>query len=235
MEVEIWSDIMCPFCYIGKRKFENALSQFADKEDIKVIWKSYQLSPNHVTDLTLNNYQYLANHKGISIEEAKQMSDYVADRAVEVGLKYDFDKVILANSFKAHCLSHLAKKHGFQNEIEEVLFRAYFTEGKNIDDNATLMQLGIEIGLDENEISNVLENGIYGDEVRKDIYEAQQVGVRGVPFFVFDRKYAVSGAQESATFLKTIEKSHSEWRIENPKAKLEVLVGEVCDIDGNCS
>ncbi len=234
MEIEIWSDVVCPFCYIGKRKFENALSQFADKEDINVTWKSFQLSPNLVTDLNLSNNEFLAKHKGISIEEAKQMSDYVTERAEEVGLHYYFDKVVLANSFKAHCLSHLAKKHGLQNEIEEKLFQAYFTDGKNIDDNATLIEIGNEIGLESDEIIDVLENGIYGEDVRKDIYEAQQVGVRGVPFFVFDRKYAVSGAQESATFLKTIEKSHSEWRIENPKNQLEIVDGEVCQIDGNC-
>ncbi len=206
---------MCPFCYIGKRKFEAALAQFSHKNNIQVIWKSFQLSPDMKTDPNKNINQFLAEHKGISLQEAKRMNDYVTEMASQVGLTYHFDKSVVANSFKAHRFSHFAKQHGKQNEAEEKLFHAYFTDGKNIDNNDTLIQLGIELGLDKSTLKHALETEMYADDVNNDIYEAQQIGVRGVPFFVFDRKYAISGAQDSQVFLQTLEKSFTEWDKEN--------------------
>jgi protein disulfide-isomerase len=223
MQVEIWSDVMCPFCYIGKRKFEAALAQFADKGNIQLLWKSFQLSPDMVTDSTKNINQFLAEHKGISLQDAKRMNEQVTRMAEQVGLVYNFDRSVVANSFNAHRFSHFAKHYGKQNEAEEKLFNAYFTDGKNIDDYPTLIQLGAEIGLDTAALKTVLENGTYADDVRADIYEAQQVGVRGVPFFLFNRKYAVSGAQDSQAFLQALEKSFAEWRKENPETKPDIL------------
>lgn len=211
MKVEIWSDVMCPFCYIGKRKFEQALSQFPEKDNIQLIWKSYQLSPNMKTNPDKNINQYLAEHKGISLERAKEMNDHVTNLAKQVGLVYNFDTAIVANSFNAHRFSHFAKHSDKQNEAEEKLFAAYFTEGKNTDDIQTLLDIGMEIGLDKSVLKTVLESDRYADEVKADIYEAHQIGVRGVPFFVFDRKYAVSGAQDSSVFLQTLEHSFAEW------------------------
>ena len=215
MKVEIWSDVMCPFCYIGKRKFEAALNQFPEKENVQLIWKSFQLSPDMKTDPGKNINQFLAAHKGITLQEAKRMNDHVTQLAAKVGLVYDFDKAIVANSFNAHRLVHFAKHHGKQNEAEEQLFKAYFTDGKNTDDKTTLIQLGTEIGLDATALKTVLETDKYAEDVKADIQEAHQIGVRGVPFFVFDRKYAVSGAQESPVFLQTLEKSFAEWQKEN--------------------
>jgi len=215
MKVEIWSDVMCPFCYIGKRKFETALNQFPEKENVQLIWKSFQLSPDMKTDPGKNINQFLAAHKGITLQEAKRMNDHVTQLAAKVGLVYDFDKAIVANSFNAHRLVHFAKHHGKQNEAEEQLFKAYFTDGKNTDDTTTLIQLGTEIGLDATALKTVLETDKYAEDVKADIQEAHQIGVRGVPFFVFDRKYAVSGAQESPVFLQTLEKSFAEWQKEN--------------------
>ena len=234
MEVEIWSDVMCPFCYLGKRKFEIALSQFKDTPNIEIIWKSFQLSPEMITEPGKNIHQFLAEHKGISIEQAKGFNDQITNAARQAGLVYNFDKAIPANSFKAHRFSHLAKHHGLQNESEEKLFIAYFTEGKNIDDISTLVQIGVEIGLDATEVKNVLESDQYTDEVRRDIYEAHQVGVRGVPFFVFDNKYAVSGAQESKVFLEVLEKAFPAWRKENPLPIFEIIEGQSCNPDGEC-
>lgn len=210
MSVEIWSDIMCPFCYIGKRKFEKALSQFPHRDHIEITWKSFQLAPEMKTDKNKSIHQYLSEHKGFSIEEAKGMNDYVTKIALEQGLVYNFDISIVANSFKAHQFTHFAKKHGKQDEAEEAIFKAYFTDGKNIDDNDTLIQLGMELELDGDLLKSVLENNTYANNVKEDIYEAQQVGVRGVPFFVFDRKFAVSGAQESSVFLETLEKTFNK-------------------------
>ncbi|PTS93620.1 disulfide bond formation protein DsbA [Pedobacter sp. HMWF019] len=215
MKVEIWSDVMCPFCYIGKRKFEAALEQFPDKDKVQLVWKSFQLAPELITQPDKSLHQFLSEHKGISFEQAKGMNDHVSQLAKQVGLVYNFDISIVANSFNAHRFTHFAKQYNKQNEAEESLFRSYFTDGKNIDNYPTLIQLGSEIGLDPIALKTALENGRYADEVRTDIYEAQQVGVRGVPFFVFNRKYAVSGAQETPVFLETLQKSYAEWWQEN--------------------
>jgi predicted DsbA family dithiol-disulfide isomerase len=215
MTIEIWSDVMCPFCYIGKRKFENALAQFKHAANVDIVWKSYQLSPDMKTEPSKNIHQFLAEHKGIDLEEAKRLNDYVTNEAARVGLVYNFDKAIPANSFMAHRFSHWAKDNNVQNEAEELLFKAYFTEGKNIDDINTLVSLGEMIGLNALETKNVLTSEQYSNAVDEDSYEAQQVGVRGVPFFVFDRKVAVSGAQDSSVFLEVLEKSFSEWSQRN--------------------
>lgn len=210
MKVEIWSDVMCPFCYIGKRKFENALAQFPHKDKIEVVWKSFQLDPTTVTDPSLNSVEHLAHKKGWSKQQALETTAHVANIAKQVGLDFHFDKAVVANSFDAHRLSHLAKKYGKQNELEEKLFKAYFTDGKNTADHSTLLQIGRELGIDEKEISEVLNNATFSNEVEQDIMEAQHIGVRGVPFFVLDRKYAVSGAQESETFLGALTKAYEE-------------------------
>ena len=234
MKVEIWSDVMCPFCYIGKRKFEKALNQFTENKDIEIIWKSYQLDPNSVTDPSLNSIKHLAQKKGWSESQAKETSEYVTNIAKQVGLSFNFDKAVVANSFDAHRLSHLALEKGVQDKLEEALFKAYFTDGKNTADAKTLLELGLSVGLTEADINKVLSSNQYAEDVKFDINEANQLGVRGVPFFVFDRKYAVSGAQESDTFFKTLEKAYAEWRKANPKTTLDVTEGAVCTPDGEC-
>ncbi|WP_460948579.1 DsbA family oxidoreductase [Spirosoma daeguense] len=215
MEVEIWSDVMCPFCYIGKRKFEAGLAQFANKKDVNIVWKSFQLNPAMKTEPNKSINQYLAEVKGWSLEQATQMNDRVTDMAREVGLDYHFDRAIVANSFDAHRMVQLAKKHGLGDAAEERLFRAYFTEGKNTADHATLLELGTDVGIDADELSKVLASDNYSDAVRHDIYEAQQLGVRGVPFFVINRKYAVSGAQAPETFQGALETAWAEWQQQN--------------------
>jgi predicted DsbA family dithiol-disulfide isomerase len=234
MKIEIWSDVMCPFCYIGKRRFEDALQQFAHKDEIEVEWKSFQLNPNLKTDPSLNINQYLADAKGWNLDYAKQMNDHVTEMAAQVGLKYDFDRAIVANSFNAHRFSHLAKKHGLGNAAEEALFNAYFTEGKNIDDQDTLIDLGVSIGLNAYEVKQTLESDAFADAVKHDIVEAQNLGIQGVPFFVMNNKYGVSGAQAVPVFSETLEKSFGGWQQENTKPKLTVIEGESCGPDGNC-
>jgi predicted DsbA family dithiol-disulfide isomerase len=204
MQIEIWSDIQCPFCYIGKRHFEKALEAFPDKDQVQIIWKSFQLDPDLNAASATNIYDYLAQRKGISREESIQMHQRVTEMAASVGLEYRFDKAILANSMNAHRLSHLAAKYGKQNEIEEILFQAYFIEGKNMADTETLVELGKKIGLNEDEIREMLLSDKYKTEVQNDIETASQIGVRGVPFFVFDRKFAVSGAQPVDVFAKAL-------------------------------
>jgi predicted DsbA family dithiol-disulfide isomerase len=210
MKVEIWSDVVCPFCYIGKRKFEAALEKFPHRDAIEIEWKSYQLSPRIKTEPSKNVHQYLAEHKGIRLDEAKAMNDEVARMAAENGLTYNFDKVVVANSFMAHRFIHFSKQYAKQDVAEELLFHAYFTDGKNIDDINTLAELGTKLGLTASTVKETLKTTMFSDDVRMDIYEASQVGAQGVPFFVFDNKYAISGAQDSSMFLQVLEKSFAE-------------------------
>jgi predicted DsbA family dithiol-disulfide isomerase len=230
MTIEIWSDVMCPFCYIGKRKFERALAQFPQKEAVNIVWKSFQLNPDLVTDATKNTTEHLAESKGWTLDYAKGMTNHVSQLAEQVGLTYDFDKAVVANSFDAHRFSAFAKTKGLQDAAEERLFSAYFTEGRNTADHATLAELGEDIGLNGLEIKAMLAGNAFADEVKQDIYEAQQYAIRGVPFFLFDRKYGVSGAQESPVFLQALTQTYNEME----KTAPSVLEGETCEIGGDC-
>ena len=234
MKVEIWSDVMCPFCYIGKRRFEEALQDFEHKGQVEIEWKSFQLNPDTKTNPDINIDQYLADVKGWTLDYAQQLNSQVTQMAAEVGLEYNLDRAVVANSFNAHRFSHLAKSHGLGVEAEESLFRAYFTDGKNIDDNDTLIELGQQIGLNAGEIKEMLKGNAYADDVKHDIAEAQYLGVRGVPFFVMNSKYAISGAQATPVFEETLEKAFGEWQSENTKPKLEIIEGESCGPDGDC-
>lgn len=225
---------MCPFCYIGKRRFEQALQQFEHKDAIEIEWKSFQLNPDLVTDTSININQYLADIKGITLDHAIQMNNQVTQMAAEVGLSYDFDKAIVANSFDAHRFAHLAKQNNLGDEAEEALFNAYFTEGKNIADHDTLAELGEKIGLDKAEVYHTLSGNKYAINVQQDIAQAQQLGIRGVPFFVMDNKYGVSGAQAVPTFVETIEKAYTEWVAANPQPVLNIIEGDSCEVGGNC-
>jgi predicted DsbA family dithiol-disulfide isomerase len=217
MKVEIWSDVQCPFCYLGKHKFEKALAQFANNEYIEVEWKSFQLNPELVTDTTISIHQYLADIKGFPLEQAQQMNNRFLEAGKPFGLEYNFDQIIVANSYRAHNLIYFAKEQGKQNEMEERLFEAYFTEGKNIDDAPVLVQLASEIGLNTDGLITVLENKTYTEKIEFDIAEARQLGIRGVPYFVFNRKSGVSGAQESPVFLDALKKSFDDWRKDYPE------------------
>ena len=230
MKVDIWSDVRCPFCYIGKRKFEMALEKFPHKDDVKVEWHSFQLDPNLKTTTEVNAIDHISEIKGISHEQAVQMHRNVTSVAKEVGLDFDFDKAIVANSFNAHRLIQLAKTHGLGNEIEEQLFKAHFIEGKNIDDNEVLIQTGISAGLNEKEVREVLSSDAFAKEVKQDERQAQSIGVRGVPFFVLNDKYAVSGAQSPETFLEVLEQTWEEF--EKEKKTLITVEGESCSADG---
>ena len=235
MKIEIWSDIMCPFCYIGKRHLEMALKQFKDADAIEVVWKSYQLDPHIPQKPAYKNlYQYLATNKGMDYEQAEQMSASLAQSAANAGLTFDFEHAVVANSFNAHRLVHLGHAHGVADAVKENLFQAYFTEGKDVNSREVLVAVGAAAGLPEAEINAVLDSDRYSDDVRYDIREATDLGVRGVPFFVFNRKYAVSGAQPPEAFLQALEKSFPEWRAEHPLVSLSVNEGPTCGPVGQC-
>jgi protein disulfide-isomerase len=226
MKVEIWSDIMCPFCYIGKRNFEAALKEFDAKNEIEIEWKSFQLDPTipKSFEKKVSTYEYLAERKGMPVERSKELHDNIVETARKVGLTYNFEKAVVANSFDAHKLIQLAKTKGLGDAAEESLFKAYFTDGKDMSDYSTLIQLGNEIGLNEEEITAALSSEEFDSKVNFDISEGSQLGVTGVPFFVFDRKYAVSGAQPIETFLNALKQSNSESKDE----------GATCTPGGGC-
>jgi len=233
MKVDIWSDVRCPFCYIGKRKFENALEKFPHKNEIEVNWHSFELDPSLETNTEVSAIEHISEIKGISKVQAEGMHEHVINVAKEVGLDFDFEKSVVANSFNAHRLIQLAKTKGLGNEIEEQLFKAHFTEGKNIDDKETLVQTGMSIGLDEKEIKEMLASDAFAKEVKQDEMQAQSIGVRGVPFFVLNDKYAVSGAQSPDTFLEVLNQTWKEF--EEEKQPLIVTEGESCSVDGTCN
>lgn len=234
MTVEIWSDIMCPFCYLGKRKFEKALQSFEHKDAIEIIWKSFQLMPDLKTNPNIHIDEFLSTEKGFPLEQAKQLNSQITERALQEGLEYNFDKAVVANSFNAHRFLHFAKAKELQGIAKEQLLKAYFTNGKNIDDNRTLLELGVKIGLDQSELASVLTSNDYADEVEKDIYEARQLRIQGVPFFVFDRKYGVSGAQETSIFTQTLEQAFTQWDEQHNTKIIQIAKGENCTIDGHC-
>ncbi len=204
MKVEIWSDIMCPFCYIGHRSFQAALKQLPEPSAVKVEWKSYQLMPDLNVEPGVSMTEFLSSEKGWSPSQVEQMHARVAQMGAEVGISFNFDQVIPANTLKAHQLLHLAQLEGKQNEAAEVLFRSYFVDGKNIADTQTLLALGEEVGLDSTALSQALATDALNERVQSDIYEAQQIGVRGVPFFLINGEKAISGAQPTEVFQQAL-------------------------------
>ena len=236
MKVEVWSDIMCPFCYIGKRNYETAVKQFKDKDLVEIEWHSFQLDPTIPVknEKKVNVYQYLAEAKGMSYEYSKKLHERLIQTARDAGLEYHFDKAIVANSFDAHRMIQLAKTKKLGDAAEERLFHAYFTEGRDFGDTETLVSLGRDIGLQENEIRDALKSDEYALKVEQDIQEANDIGVGGVPFFVFNRKYAISGAQPPEYFLQTLQKSFEEWTIDHPLSRFNVSGDAVCTPGDSC-
>lgn len=210
MKVEIWSDIVCPWCYIGKRRFESALAGFKHHDQIEIQWKSYQLDPHapHNSEQTLD--EMLASKYGMSLQKATEMNASVSSLAAKEGLDYHLEQAHPSNTFDAHRLVHLAAAHGRQDAMKERLMRAYFTEGKAIGDPETLVALAEETGLDAEEARTALASDTYAAEVRADEHEAQALGITGVPFFVIDEKYGISGAQSDKVFQQALEQVWAE-------------------------
>jgi len=210
MKIEIWSDVVCPYCYIGKRKIEAALEALDLKDSAEVEWKSYQLNPNMKYQPGRDSYDYLAMLKGQTREWAVKVHDHLTAAAHTLGLDYRFANAKMTNSFQAHQIIQLAKEHGKGDEMEERLFKAYFTEGELISDPSTLIRLATETGLDQEEVTIALETNRYAAKVMEDVEEARQLGISAVPFFVFERKYAVIGAQDVEVFKQTLQKTLQE-------------------------
>ncbi|MBD0861605.1 DsbA family oxidoreductase [Gordonia sp. zg691] len=208
--VDIWSDIACPWCYIGKRKFEAGLAEFDGRDDVAVTYHSYELSPDTPEDFAGSSVDFLVQHKGMPAAQVREMLTRVTDIAAEVGLAFDFDAVLQTKTLKAHQVLHHAKAHGKQLEYAERLFKAYFEQGEHVGKDSVLADLAADVGLDRDEVLEVLASGRYAADVDADIDQARAYGISGVPFFVLDGRYGVSGAQSPETFTEVLQKVRAE-------------------------
>src|SRR5688500_18144643 len=216
MKVEIWSDVVCPWCYIGKRRFEAALAQFPHRDQVEVEWKAFELDPTAASaeaGQPAGEREYatrLAEKYGTDVDSAQRMIDTMTATAATEGLGFSFETAVRANTVDAHQVIHLAGLRGVQDAVKERLLRGYFTEGEAVGDRDTLVRLAAEAGLDAAEVRAVLDEGRYVGAVRADEAEAQALGIRGVPFFVVDRKYGVSGAQPADVLRQVLDKAWGE-------------------------
>lgn len=217
MKVEIWSDIFCPFCYIGKRRFENALKNFSDKDDVEVIYRSFELNPDAPKVNNNSIHEAIAEKYGMSVEEAKANNDGIVKQAASLGLEYNFDTLILTNSLDAHRLIHFTKDFNMMQEMTEALFKAYFTDSKNISDIDALGDIAESIGTNKEEVINFLKSDKYKSEVREDEALARNYGINSVPTFIFNNKFKVTGAQSEDVFLLALNKV-----IEEEKTSLDL-------------
>jgi predicted DsbA family dithiol-disulfide isomerase len=210
MNVEIWSDVVCPWCYIGKRRLERALGSFGAAGDVEVLWRSFQLNPAHPRGVRTDHDQHLAEKLGTTRDEVRQLNERVIALAAAEGLRYDFDRYQVINTFDAHRVAHLGASLGLGDAIEERLMRAQLEEGEVLDDASTLVRLASDVGVPEEQTRAVLETDAYADAVRADIDEAHELGITGVPFFVIDRRFAISGAQPAELFGRALAMAASQ-------------------------
>ena len=215
MKIEIWSDIFCPFCYMGKRRFENALNKFENKEAVEVVFRSFELNPNAEKVNNNNINEVLSKKYGMTLEEAKANNDNIVKQAKTLGLDYNFDGAVLTNSFDAHRMIHFAKDYGKNVEMTEALFKAYFTDSKNISDFDTLTDIASSIGLNKEEAIKVLNSDKYKKEVREDEDLARNYSITSVPTFIINGKFLISGAQSEEVFTMALNRASSTENILN--------------------
>ena len=232
LTLDIWSDMLCPFCFIGKKNLDKALAQFPHKNDVDIRWHSYQLAPNLEYNPNKDAHQALADHKGMPYETAKQLNTQVAQMAAQAGIKFDIDNMKWANSFAAHRLLQLAKTKDKAHELEERLFEAVFVKGENISDTQQLINIAKELGLSEIEAEKAITTEIFTEAVQEDIRNSQYVGLRGVPHFVINDDATFSGALPPESFLQIIMQYHEKWK-NNQDVSIDTT-GQSCDIEGNC-
>jgi predicted DsbA family dithiol-disulfide isomerase len=219
VRVEIWADVVCPWCYIGKRRFESALARFAHRDEVEVVWRSFELDPTtesarHVGDGP-PYADRLARKYSMSRAQAEQALASTTAAAAGEGLEFHLDRALAANTFDAHQVVHVAAQRGRQARVKERLMHAHFVEGEAVGDRATLVRLAADAGLDADEVQRALDTQEHADAVRADEAEAAALGIRGVPFFVIDRRYGVSGAQPPEHLLAALEQTWSE-RVPSP-------------------
>ncbi|MCS1352553.1 DsbA family oxidoreductase [Mechercharimyces sp. CAU 1602] len=210
MQIEVWSDFVCPFCYIGKRKLEKALRNFEHREKVNIVFRSFELNPYAPKEGDETFAEIIAAKYGVSLEQAQAMCANMAAQAKQEGLDYRFETMIPHNTFDAHRLLHYAADHGKMDEMSERLYCAFFTESKDIADHNTLIDIAVEMDLDGSDVLDMLTSDQYTVKVRDDEALGSKLGVKGVPYFIFAQKYAVSGAQSVTVFEEVLDKAWSE-------------------------
>ena len=227
MDVEIWSDIACPWCYIGKRRFEAALAAFPHRDEVTVTWRSFELDPEAPAERVGDRAEHLAAKYGSSVEQARAMEAQLTDVAAGEGLEFHFETARAGNTFDGHRLVHLAAAHGLQDAMKERLMRAYLSEGELISDAAALERLGHDVGLPGDELRELLAGDRFAAEVRDDERTAASLGISAVPFFVVDRRFGAAGAQSPEILGSLLEQA---WEAHAPLSV--VSEGPVCGPDG---
>ena len=231
MKVEIWSDVVCPWCYIGKRRFEAALAQFEHANEVEVTWRSFELDPAAPRVQTEPQAERLARKYGVSLEQVKAMNTRLIGEAQKEGLDFRLEDAIGGNTFDAHRLIHLAADSGRADAMKERLMKAYFTEGVAIGERAELVRLAVEVGLDEDRVKAMLSAEEFAAAVRADEARARAFGISGVPFFAIDERYGVSGAQPAEVILDALQQAYGESRLVSVPGEADA--GQ-CD-DGSCA
>jgi predicted DsbA family dithiol-disulfide isomerase len=226
MKIDIWSDIACPWCYVGKRRFEKALGRFEHRDDVEVVWHSFELDPSAARTYAGSQAELLAAKYGVPVAQAEQMNARMAAEAKKEGLDFDFEVAKPGNTFDAHRLIHLAASMGRREAVVERFFRGYLTEGAAIGDPGALLDLATDAGLEGDAVRAVLGSDRYAEAVRADEAQARAFGIGGVPFFAIDEKYGVSGAQAPDVLLAAMQQAHRE------RAGLVVIAGESGDACG---
>lgn len=236
MLIEIWSDIACPFCFIGKHKLEKAIETLGLKDEIEIAWRSYELNPNLAKEpLNKSYYEYLAGAHGESVEEAKKGCETLLESAKEVGLNFDLDRVVTTNTSDALRLVKFADESGLANEAEEALFCAYFVEGKCISDRKVLIQIANKIGLPEDEVNRMLDSDKYLAEIDKDISFAEdELKLEYIPFYRINEKHSIQGAIKASEYIEAIDAAYKEWKNGEKMEDMDFR-GQSCSIDGVCS
>lgn len=232
MRIDIWSDIVCPFCYIGKRRFEKALAAFPHRDEVEVAWHSFELDRNADAVSEHSLVDLIATKYGTTREQAIAQHESLAAQAAELGLDFQWQRARYGNTHDAHRVVHLAAERGLAGEAHERLMRAYFTEGEAVGDRETLVRLATEIGLGEDEVRAMLDSDDYGNHVRSDQATAKMIGIEGVPFFVLDRKYGLSGAQPVELFSQALQQAW-DTRHEEPELREAAGCGGGCG-NGAC-
>lgn len=213
LRIDVWSDIACPWCYVGKRRLEAALAQLPERAHVELVWRSFELDPAAPRESSSSALERLSKKYGVSSDEAQAMVDRMAGVAAADGLEFHFEQCKPSNTFDAHRVLHFAKAHGKQDALKERYFRAYLTEGISMGDRDALLRLAVEVGLDEAAVRNVLDTDAHALDVRADEEEARAIGIRGVPFFVFAGRLAVSGAESAEVLRNAMSEAFASERL----------------------
>jgi predicted DsbA family dithiol-disulfide isomerase len=230
LRIDVWSDIACPWCFVGKRRLERALKEFPHASEVEIVWHAFELDPAapKERDTSISHAERIGRKYGMTVEQAQRSIDRLSETARDEGLSFDFEHIRSGNTFDAHRLVHLGHERGVQGAVKERFLRAYLEEGSLMSDHGTLVRLATEVGLEEREVTDVLSGDLYAREVRADEAEAHELGISGVPCFVLGDRFAVTGAQSPQVMLSAL---HHAWS-ERQSASPEMSEGAVCGPDG---